>query len=199
MLPSRKLCFNNEEEIMTLILWTVLALAAALLAIGVAMRDLRAVRDKQAGLPWERLPLTPLQKLSFWSLGVAVAITAAIVAILVTSGPESIGEPVVRLTAEVLCVAGLVGYLAVSTRGLLRPGALEEVLDERDRAILERAPSAQAQAVVVLMAAWSVILTEAYWRTGQVPIVFMALIFWSCLLVSMMALPIGVLIGYFRN
>ena len=184
---------------MMLILWTLLALAAALVAIGLGMRGLRRVRDKDPSLARERLPLTPLQRHSYWSLGVAAVITAAIATILAVYGPESMGESVVRLVAEVLSVVGLAGYLAISSRWLLRTDAPEEVLDERDRAILERAPAAQAQAVVVLMAAWAVILTEAYWRTGQVPIVFMALIFWSCLLISTMALPIGVLIGYSRN
>jgi hypothetical protein len=52
---------------------------------------------------------------------------------------------------------------------------------------------------VVSVAAWSIILTEAYWEAGQVPVAFLTLIFWSCLLVSTMALPVGVLIGYRRS
>jgi uncharacterized membrane protein len=100
---------------------------------------------------------------------------------------------------EILLVAGLITYWLLMTHGLLRTDQSRVMIDERDKAILERAPTVQAQAMVVSVAAWAIILTEVYWETGQVPVAFLVLIFWSCLLVSAMALPMGVLIGYRRS
>jgi hypothetical protein len=184
---------------MTSVLWTLAALAAGLIATAAGMWSVRnAMGGMQRGNHEEKVPLTPLQRSALWALAVGVAITAAVVSILAVAGPTKAGnDPVVRVTMEILPVAGLAAYLFLMMR--LRSGKGRVLLDERDRAILERAPIVQAQALVVLIAAWAVILTEAYWTAGQVPVVFLTLIFWSSLLVSMMALPVGILVGYRRS
>ncbi len=42
-------------------------------------------------------------------------------------------------------------------------------------------------------------LVEHFHSAGAVPLFYMYLIFWSCLIVNLMALPIGILIGYRRQ
>ncbi|MGA2975408.1 MAG: hypothetical protein ABSF77_08885 [Spirochaetia bacterium] len=51
----------------------------------------------------------------------------------------------------------------------------------------------------VSIAAWTLILTEAYWRGGQAQVSFRAAIIFSCLAVSGMAFPIGILFSYWRS
>ena len=186
---------------MTLVLWTVIALGAGLVATAVGMRGVRnALRGPERGTQEEKMPLTPLQKRAWWALGVGVGVTGAILAIFVVSGPSRVqDDPALRVSVEILLVAGLIAYGLLMMYGLLRTDQSRVMIDERDKAILERAPAVQALAMVVSVAAWSIILTEAYWEAGQVPVAFLTLIFWSCLLVSTMALPVGVLIGYRRS
>ena len=72
-------------------------------------------------------------------------------------------------------------------------------LDERDRAILARAPAGQAAAMLVVLAVWMIALTESFRGEPGIPGVFLNLIFWSCLLVSLLASNVGILIGYRRT
>lgn len=182
-------------------IWMVIVLAAGLTVTALGMLGVWSVlRKSERGNPQEKVPLSSLQKWAWGSLGVGVVVTVAILVILSTSGLSKIqNTPVLRVTVEILPVAGLLAYLINMANGLLRPVQGRVAIDERDKAILERASYAQAPAVIVSIAAWMIILTEAYWQTGQVPVVYLALVFWSCLLVAMMALPVAVLVGYWRS
>jgi hypothetical protein len=69
-------------------------------------------------------------------------------------------------------------------------------MDERDREIMNRAPAVRSAAALVTLAAWSVVLTEAYRDEGSVPLIFPNLIFASTFMVSVLARSVGVLLGY---
>ena len=72
------------------------------------------------------------------------------------------------------------------------------MVDERDRLIMDRAPRVQWLAVVFSLVAWTIALTEIYWEQGQIPVVFLYLIFMSVLIVSTLAQSLGIIIGYWR-
>jgi len=105
----------------------------------------------------------------------------------------------VRLTATGLPLAGLgvfTVYLLRIGRWMAQDGG---ALQERDRAILASAPAGQAPAMIITLAAWPVGLIEAYHGAHLVPSVFLYLIFWSCLMVSVLTLLAGVVVGYRRS
>jgi len=52
--------------------------------------------------------------------------------------------------------------------------------------------------VIIQLVAWVISLSESYWDQGQIPVVFLYLIFMSTLIVSTVAQSIGILIGYRR-
>ena len=53
--------------------------------------------------------------------------------------------------------------------------------------------------LIVTLAAWMIGLGEAFQSTHLVPSSFIYLIFWSCVLVSLIAMLAGVVIGYRRS
>jgi hypothetical protein len=72
----------------------------------------------------------------------------------------------------------------------------DDRLDERDRAILARAPASQAAAMLVLLAIWMIALTDTFRGEPGIPAVFLNLAFWSCLLVGLVASNVGILLSY---
>ena len=63
---------------------------------------------------------------------------------------------------------------------------------------MDRAPRVQWLAVIFSLVAWTITLTEVYWEQGEIPVIFLYLIFISILIVSTLAQSIGILIGYWR-
>jgi len=174
-------------------LWLVTAIAVGVLALGTTLYLFRPVRDGAVDLA-EPLPRTPLQREAWLGLWIGVLVTLLLVAVLAFAGPDAFATDArVRFAVYGLLVVGVIPVLRLGR--VTRPGG-EGLADERDRAILARAPGAQAPAILATLAAWAVILTERYWATGVVPVVFLALIFWSCVLVAIFALPLGILLGY---
>ena len=72
-------------------------------------------------------------------------------------------------------------------------------VDERDLAILRRAPQVQLIAVMLTLVGWVIGLTETYWEQGSIPIMWPYIMMMTTLLVSTLAQALGVLIGYRRN
>ena len=52
--------------------------------------------------------------------------------------------------------------------------------------------------MIVTLAAWSIALVETSQPTHMIPSVFLYLIFWSCIMVSVLALLSGVVLGYLQ-
>ena len=182
---------------MTVLIWGVLALAAGFAVVWIA--SLRAM-PKPAPLPADlELPATPMQRSARWSLLGALVFAAAAAIVLLTNGPEhTYDDDNVRLLFTLLILAAIL-IPGVATIQLKRRAKTESSsLDERDHTILERAPAFQALATLVTLAVWIVGIAEQFHDAGAVPLFYLYLLFWSCLLMYVIGLPVGILVGYRR-
>jgi len=177
------------------VLWIIPAVLVGLLAAAVALH-LASRRDQPA---WPKdLPSTALQRRARWTAALGTLVVVALITMLWVVGPDrAMADDGWRITIELLALGSLVGT-AIALGGPSLPGR-GLALDERDRAIMAWAPRAQVAAILVTLAAWVTYLMERYAATRLVPVEFLPLIAWSCLLVAMLAFPIGVLIGYRRH
>lgn len=182
---------------MSVIMWAVLALLGGLGVVWIGTR--RALPAREPLPEGVELPPTLVQRLSWWSLGVGLVLSAGAAAVVVANGPDrTYGDDGVRLLFTGLVLAAVVvvgGATMWGKQRALKAGGF----DERDEAILARAPAAQGGAMLVTLAIWVIGLTERFHAAGAVPVFYLYLLFWSCLLVNLMALPVGVLAGYRRS
>ena len=141
--------------------------------------------------------MAPLQKRAWWGLGVGLVFAAAFALVFILKGGiETFNEDQgFRIIINVLWVGGLIANLVIVNLALRKPG----MADERDLRIVERAPRIQWLAVVFTLVAWMIALTEIYWEQGQIPVIFLYVIFMSALIVSTLAQCLGILIGYWRS
>lgn len=183
---------------MSVVLWGVLALAGGFVALWIAAR---MARPTAAPLPANtEFPPTPMQKVARWSIGIGALLAATAAALVVANGARATFESdTLRLTFTLILVAVL-GVVGAATVWLRRQVTREDgLLDERDRTILGRAPAAQAIGMVVTLAIWTVGLAEHFHDAGAVPVFYLYLVFWSCVVVDLLALPVGILLGYRRS
>jgi len=140
--------------------------------------------------------MAPLQKRAWYGLAIGLVFAVALLAVfIIKGGISTFNEDVgFRVIIDALWVGGLVANLIVVNLTLRKRG----MVDERDRLIMDRAPRVQWLAVVFSLVAWTIALTEVYWDQGQIPVIFLYLIFMSILIVSTLAQSIGILIGYWR-
>jgi hypothetical protein len=140
--------------------------------------------------------MAPLQKRAWYGLAIGLVFAVALVVVFITRGSISTfdADQGFRIIIDVLWIGGLVTNLIIINITLRKPG----LVDERDRLIMDRSPRIQWLAVVFTMVAWTIALTEAYSGGGQMPTVFLYLIFMSVLIVSTLAQCLGILIGYWR-
>ena len=183
---------------MSMLIWGIAAVVAgvAVTATGVGMSS-RARAEPP--LP-ESLPPTPLQRLAQWGLLAGLVLLAAVVAVVLYFGPErTIEERAVRMafTALLLTIVLVFALLSLRLRAWLRRG--DGMVDERDRAILSGSSGLQSGAVLTTLVVWVIGLTESFHAVGAVPLYYLNLVFWSCLVVNLLALPLGVLLGYRRS
>jgi hypothetical protein len=182
------------------ILWSFIALSAAFAGFYVVVRRAQRRLPPIALPPGETMPTTALQRLAGRTLALTLLFTVAAAAVVIYHGADVTWDnDRVRLTATGLLLAGLgvfTVYLVRIGQWMAQDGG---ALDERDRAILASAPAGQAPAMIITLAAWQIGLIEAYHGTHLVPSVFLYLIFWSCLMVSVLALLAGVVVGYRRS
>jgi len=140
--------------------------------------------------------MAPLQKRAWWGLATGLAFAAAFTLVFILKGgirtfDEDQGF---RIIVNVLWIGGIAANMVIVNLALRKPG----LADERDRLIMDQAPRVQWPAVVVTLAVWMITLTEVYSNTGQIPSVFMYVIFMSVLIVSTLAQSLGIIIGYWR-
>jgi hypothetical protein len=139
--------------------------------------------------------MTPLQKRALYSLVLGSTLAVALVVVFITKDIYSFDDDLgFRLIVYALWIGVPLVYLITVNLTLRKP----RQIDERDKLILERAPKIQWLTVIFTLAAWVIILTEAFWSEGQVPVIFLTLIFISILIVSTLAQSLGILIGYWR-
>ena len=182
---------------MSALAWPVLALVAGLGVIWIGVR--RGMPRREPLPDGVVLPTTLVQRVSGWALLAGLLLSAGAAGVVVANGPDrTYAEDGVRLlfTLLVLAAVFVVGGVAI---WLGRQGRDTSELDERDRAILARAPAVQGGAMLVTLAVWVIGLMERFHDAGAVPVFYLNLVFWSCLLVNLLALPVGVLAGYRRS
>jgi hypothetical protein len=140
--------------------------------------------------------MAPLQKRALISLLMGLALAIALVVIFVTRDINAFATDLgFRLIVYALWIGVPVVYLLLIN--LTRLSKLRQI-DERDRLIKDRAPKIQWLAVIFTLAVWYITLNEIYWNQGQVPVVYLTLIFISILVISTLAESLGILIGYWR-
>ncbi|HSG09170.1 MAG TPA: hypothetical protein VLA36_12490 [Longimicrobiales bacterium] len=183
---------------MSVVLWGVLALAAGLAAMVVVGRwGVNRSGPLPAGV---ELPATPLQRISWWGLGVGAALGAAAAGVVLVHGvQQTYDNDHVRMFFTLLLLGVLIVFAVVSALVKSWAARRDGKLDERDREILGRAPAIQSAATLVTLAVWMVGLIERFHDVGMVPLFYLYLIFWSCVVVNLLGLPVGVLLGYRRG
>jgi len=177
------------------VLWGIGAVAAGLAATALGVRLLRA---KSPPLD-EPLPPTPMQRLSRLGLLVGGALSLGLAALVLYFGPErTMADTPVRVgfTLLLLAILALFGLLSLRLSMWMRQDGL---VDERDRAILSGSHGLRSVAMLVTLAVWMIGLTESYWAEGAMPLYWLYFVFWSVLVVSMLAFPLGILFGYRRS
>ncbi|MFC1875069.1 hypothetical protein ACFLY3_02840 [Chloroflexota bacterium] len=140
--------------------------------------------------------MAPMQRRALYSLLIGLAMAIALITVFVTRDINTFDTDLgFRLIVYALWIGVPLVYLVAVNLTLRKP----EQIDERDRLIMERAPQIQFLAVLFSLAAWVIVLTEAYWDQGQVPIIYLTLIMISTLVIGALAQSLGILIGYWRG
>ena len=139
--------------------------------------------------------MAPLQKRAWYGLTIGIVFAVALILVFILMGGISTFQQdrTFRIVIDVLWIGGIIANLILFLT-LRKPG----MVDERDRLIMDRSPRIQWLAVVIALVIWTVALSEVYWDAGQIPVIFLYLIFMSILIVSTLAQSAGILIGYWR-
>lgn len=147
--------------------------------------------------------MAPLQKRAWLGLIIGVLWAAVTIVVFITGGgvDEFTKNQTFRIVMDALFIGWLIVYaiMMMSILGLRKPRKGKVAVDERDMAILNKAPVIQLWAVIISLVVWAIGLTETYWDDGAVPIMYMFLIFFSSLIVSTLAQSLGIIIGYRRR
>ena len=183
-------------NLMWLILSLVTALTITATSVLFALAMTRSVA--QAAVPGSpSLPSAPLQRLAIAAFFSSLVLAAAGAVIALLEGPDAYQARYgVRLLVSMLALAATISAVVPVWIARRRAAQGHIVLDERDELILARAPSYQAFAMLIVCGAWMIALTEIFWTQGSVPLAYIALSFWSVLVVWALALPAGLLLGY---
>jgi uncharacterized membrane protein len=138
--------------------------------------------------------MAPLQKRALYSLLIGLVLTATLVAVFIIKGGVIAfdNDEGFRYIVYAVFIGVPLVYLILVNLTLRRPTQI----DERDRRIMERAPKAQIVAILLTVAGWVIALTEVYRDTGQIPVIFVTMIFISILIISTLAQSAGILTGY---
>jgi len=182
---------------MTVLIWGVLAIAAGFLVLWIAgLRTMPKVPPLPEGVD---LPATPMQRSAQWSLIVGLVFAAAAAFVLIGNGADTTyDDDKIRMLFTLLVLIAIVvpGVATIQLKGRAKTESAS--MDERDLTILEGAPAMQALATLVTLAVWVVGLGEQFRDAGAVPVFYLYLMFWSCLLMYVIGLPVGILVGYRR-
>jgi len=182
---------------MSAIPWLLLALLAGLFVAALSVWQALRARPPLELAPEERGARAPLQRLAAWAVGIGLLLIAGAAALVLHYGAAAFdADDAVRHLVTGVLLLGLVLFTVFLMRVRTWLKREDGVLDERDRGILARAPSVQPGAMLITLAAWMIALQETFRAEGGVPVVYLQLMFWSLVAVDLVALPLGILIGY---
>jgi len=168
--------------------------AATLLVAGFLFIKLLLADRPPAGS--EPVPSTVLQRTAFWGVVTGLVVIGAAAWMLIANGPETVyDDDTMRLQFTGIMLAGI-ALFAMFFIGIHIMLTRRAKLDERDQAVLARAPIVQGALMLMTLAAWIIGLQETFRGEPGVPITYLHLTFWSCVAANMIAWPIGILIGY---
>ncbi len=140
--------------------------------------------------------MAPLQKRALYSFIIGLILTLAVTVFLVSQGDITAFDT--NLNLRLALYAAVIGvplvYLILISITLRKPAQV----DERDRLIIERSSRFQWLAIVFSLVAWTITLTEIYRDSGQIPVIFLNLIFFSTLIISSLSQSLGIMLGYWR-
>ena len=140
--------------------------------------------------------MSTLQKRALYSLILGAILAITLVVVFVTKDVYTFDEDLsFRLIVYALWIAVPLVYL-VTVNPILKK---RDMVDERDKLLLERAPKVQWLAVIFSLVAWVIVLTESFGDKGEVPVIFLTLIIISTLIISTLAQALGILIGYWAR
>ena len=140
--------------------------------------------------------MAPLQKRALFSFVIGLVLAIALIVVLVIQGDVTSfdRDPNLRYVMYAVLIGVPLVYGILCDVTLRKPTQI----DERDRLIIERSSRAQWLAVIFLLVAWTIALTEIFHDERQVPVAFLTLIFVSALIISPLAQSLGILLGYWR-
>ena len=122
-------------------------------------------------------------------------LAAGLVAVFVVKGISAFDEDAgFRFIVYCLWIGVPLVYLVLINITLRKPNQT----DERDRQIIEQSSKIQILGIIFSLVIWVIVLTEYYRDPGQVPVIFLTLIFISVLIVSTLSQSLGILLGYLR-
>lgn len=178
----------------------LLSVAIALILGGLAVVHAIRAAQLQGSVGGEAIGATPLQRVALASLISTGAFAGPGLAVLLFGGIDqwnaSAGQ---RVLVSVLSLMGVIAATLpiLLTRRAAHRGRL--VLDERDLAVLQRAPEVQSWVLVLALTAWTIGLTEQFTRAGAVPLPWLSIAFMTMLVLWALALPLGIVLGYRKN
>jgi hypothetical protein len=144
--------------------------------------------------------MASLQKRAWLGLGIGTVLSTAILAVLIIEGVTAFyDDNVMRWLVTGLIVGILAAWAIILAPVFSSVGRKKALYDERDKVIVRRASQVQLWGIIGSIVIWAIALTEVYWEEGEIPIVFPYLIFWSIMVVNMLAQAAGILIGYRRT
>ena len=140
--------------------------------------------------------MAPLQKRALYSLGIGLVLAISLITVFIIKGDVTTLDDDLgfRLIVYAVLIGVPLSYLVLVNLTLRKPGQV----DERDKLIMGKAPTVQLLAVIFSLVAWVIVLTEVFRDQGQVPVIYLNLIMISTLIISTIALSLGILIGYWR-
>lgn len=181
--------------------WVPMIGVVSILAV-IALLFLVRVWPRKGGWSTEELadladaPMTALQRRAWWGLAIGVAALGTAMILVFMNGATAYTEDAsFRLAVLAIFLVGLLGS-ALATNLPLAGLEARGRLDERDRAVLARAPTAQVTLVLLGLATWLVSLGEMFHDEAAVPMVYLYLMFGSLVLLMMIGQSAGILLGY---
>ena len=140
--------------------------------------------------------MAPLQKRALYGLIIGICLAVAVLILFLAWGgiDRFDADQGFRITIDLLWIAGLVVPLV-----LFWPITRSRVnFDERDKIVMDRSSHVQWLAIILSLAVWLIVLSEAYHTSGLIPVSFLYVMFISILIISTLSQSMGILIGYWR-